>query len=99
MLDPFVPLIVTALSSRQVKVLSRGLQCLVWLLRLPLPSLPLSVDDLSIKLFELLRQYARAGAATGVNRELVLSAFKVSLWCICDLYHAVVKSGLLWSFF
>ncbi len=86
MLDPFVPLIVAALSSRQVKVLSRGLQCLVWLLRLPLLSIASSVDVMSTKLFELLRQYARAGAATGGNRELVLSAFKVCVCVfVCDL--------------
>ncbi len=78
MLDPFITLLTNSLTSRHIKVLSRGLQALLWLLRLPLPSLPSHVEELSSHIFELLRQYARAGAATGANRELVLSAFKVS---------------------
>ena len=77
MVDPFVSLLSNSLSSRHVKVISRALQGLVWLVRLPLPSLPSCVEELSGQLFELLRQYARAGAAVGPNRELVLSAFKV----------------------
>ena len=77
MLDPFVSLLTDSLSSRHVKVLSRALQCLVWTVRMPLPSLDTHIDVISTHLFELLRRYARAGAAVGSNRELVLSAFKV----------------------
>lgn len=77
MLDPFVPLLAESLGSRHVKVLSRSLQCLVLLIRMPLPSLSSQIQTISSHLFEVLRKYARAGAAVGSNRELVLSAFKV----------------------
>ena len=77
MLDPFVPLLTKSLSSRHIKVLSRTLQCLVWVIRMPLPSLRRHIDEISTHLFGLLRRYARAGSAVGSNRELVHSAFKV----------------------
>ena len=77
MLDPFVPLLAKSLGSRHVKVLSRTLQCLVWIIRMPLPSLGSHMHEISTHLFGLLRRYARAGAAVGSNRELVNSSFKV----------------------
>lgn len=82
MLDPFIPLLVKSLSSRHIKVLSRVLQCLVWTIRLPLPSLGSHINEISTHVFGLLRRYARTGSAVGSNRELVHSAFKVrfSLW-------------------
>ena len=79
MLDPFVSLLSSSLSSRHVKLLTRSLQCLTWVVRLPLPSLEDHMTDISAHLFELLRRYARSGAAVGSNRELVLSAFKVRM--------------------
>ena len=77
MLDPFVALLSKTLSSPHSKVLTRALHCLVWVVRLPLPSLEVHVDDISVQLFALLRRYARAGMAVGNNRELVTSSFKV----------------------
>ena len=77
MLDPFVPLLTKSLGSRHVKVLSRTLQCLIWIMRMSLPSLGSHMNEISAHLFGLLRRYARAGAAVGSNRELVNSAFKV----------------------
>ena len=82
MLDPFVPLLRDTLtSSPHAKVLSRTLHCLVWLTRLPLPSLPAHVEDIAGQLFALLQKYGRTGvgvaAAAGSSKELVLSAFKV----------------------
>lgn len=77
MLDPFVPLLAKSLSSRHIKVLSRALQCLVWIVRMPLPSLGSHINEISTHLFGLLRRYARAGTAVGSNRELVHSSFKV----------------------
>ena len=82
MLDPFVPLLTKSLSSRHIKVLSRTLQCLVWVMRMPLPSLGSHINEISTHLFGLLRRYARAGAAVGSNRELVNSAFKVHTYDI-----------------
>ena len=77
MLDPFIPLLKDTLSSPHTKVLSRALHCLVWVVRLPLPSLLVHVDPITVQLFGLLQRYARAGMAVGSNKELVLSAFKV----------------------
>lgn len=77
MLDPFVSLLSESLSSPHSKVLCRALHCLVWVVRLPLPSLEEHVDPISLQLFAFLRRYARAGMAVGNNRELVTSSFKV----------------------
>lgn len=85
MLDPFVPLLAKSLSSPNIKVLSRTLQCLVWIIRMPLPSLANHIDEISHHLFGLLRRYARAGSAVGSNRELVHSAFKVYYSNIADV--------------
>ncbi len=83
MLDPFVPLLSASLTSPHVKVLCRSLHCLVWVLRLPLPSLDDHLEDIAVQLFALLRKYARAGMGVGNNREMVLSAFKVGCCCCC----------------
>lgn len=80
MLDPFVPLLSSSLSSStHAKVLCRTLQCLVWVVRLPLRSLSTHLDDIISHIFNLLRRYARAGLAVGENKELVLSSFKVQI--------------------
>ena len=78
MLDPFVSLLSDSLTSRHIKVLSRTLQCLVWVVRMPLPSLDTHIHAISSRLFDILKRYARAGAATvGSNRDLALAGFKV----------------------
>lgn len=79
MLDPFLPLLTSSLSSRHTKVLTHCLHCLLPLLRLPLPSLGASVHRVVAGLFGVLRKYARAGEVIGANRELVIAAFKVEL--------------------
>ena len=78
MLDPFVPLLTSSLSSQNVKLLSRSLHCISALLRLPLPALEENMSDISSCLFEVLRKYARSGAV-GANRELIFAAFKVHI--------------------
>lgn len=90
MLDPFIPLLNATLSSPHTKVLCRALHCLVWLVRLPLPSLDTYVDPVSEQLFGLLQRYARAGMAVGNNRELVLSAFKVRNDYTCFVVVSIV---------
>ena len=87
MLDPFVQLLSSSLSSPHPKVLSRALQGLTWVLRLPLPSLDAAHQEgVAQQLFGILRKYARTGLGTGSNRELVLSAFKVRSWLTCFLF-------------
>ena len=78
MLDPFLPLLTSSLTSRHTKVLTHSLHSLLPLLRLPLPSLAPNVHRLVSALFGVLRKYARSGEITGSNRELVIAAFKVS---------------------
>ena len=104
MLDPFVPLLTKSLGSRHIKVLSRTLQCLIWIMRMSLPSLGSYMNEISTHLFGLLRRYARAGAAVGSNRELVNSAFKVHMydlivwWCNDELWCHQAMTVILRDF-
>lgn len=88
MLDPFVPLLTESLASRHVRVLSRTLHCLTSLLRLPLPSIETHVHTLSDHLLEILKKYARVGAAAVTsNRELAIAAFKVGRFHLGGKWH------------
>lgn len=61
MLDPFVSLLISCLDSREVKVITGALQCLLWVLRFPLPSVDAQAGQLTKHLFLLLRDYASWG--------------------------------------
>ncbi|KAM4881703.1 small subunit processome component 20 homolog [Thomomys bottae] len=76
MLDPFVSLLIDCLDSMDVKVITGALQCLIWVLRFPLPSIEKNAGQLTKHLFLLLKNYARHGAAKGQNFHLVVSCFK-----------------------
>uniref|UniRef100_H0V054 UTP20 small subunit processome component n=1 Tax=Cavia porcellus TaxID=10141 RepID=H0V054_CAVPO len=76
MLDPFVSLLISCLDSREVKVITGALQCLLWVLRFPLPSVDAQAGQLTKHLFLLLRDYARLGAARGPNFHLAVNCFK-----------------------
>uniref|UniRef100_A0A8C2VK88 UTP20 small subunit processome component n=1 Tax=Chinchilla lanigera TaxID=34839 RepID=A0A8C2VK88_CHILA len=76
MLDPFVSLLISCLDSRDVKVITGALQCLLWVLRFPLPSIDATAGQLTRHLFLLLKSYARLGAARGPNFHLVVNCFK-----------------------
>ncbi|XP_006871187.1 PREDICTED: small subunit processome component 20 homolog [Chrysochloris asiatica] len=76
MLDPFVSLFLDCLGSMDVKVITGTLQCLIWVLRFPLPSLETKAEQLTKHLFLLLKDYAKLGAAKGQNFHLVVSCFK-----------------------
>ncbi|XP_023572579.1 small subunit processome component 20 homolog isoform X2 [Octodon degus] len=76
MLDPFVSLLISCLDSRDVKVSTGALQCLIWVLRFPLPSIDARAGQLAKHLFLLLKNYARLGAARGPNFHLVVNCFK-----------------------
>eukprot|EP00731_Ephydatia_muelleri_P001007 Em0001g1007a len=85
MLDPFVSLLSQTLSSQDVKVTSRAALCLIWVVRMPLPSLVTHIGSIATSLFNILRRYARAGAAAvGNNRELVVAAFKAMTVVVRD---------------
>ncbi|XP_045409087.1 small subunit processome component 20 homolog [Lemur catta] len=76
MLDPFVSLLINCLGSRDVKVITSALQCLIWVLRFPLPSIETHAEKLTKHLFLLLKEYAKLGAARGQNFHLVVNCFK-----------------------
>ncbi|XP_040840145.1 small subunit processome component 20 homolog isoform X1 [Ochotona curzoniae] len=76
MLDPFVPLLIDCLASRDVKVTTGALQCLIWVLRFPLPAIDTKAEKLTKHLFLLLKNYAKLGAARGQNFHLVVNCFK-----------------------
>lgn len=76
MLDPFVSVLINCLGAQDVKVITGALQCLIWVLRFPLPSIATKADQLTKHLFLLLKNYARLGAARGQNFHLVVNCFK-----------------------
>lgn len=76
MLDPFVSVLINCLGARDVKVITGALQCLIWVLRFPLPSIETKAGQLTKHLFLLLKNYARLGAARGQNFHLVVNCFK-----------------------
>uniref|UniRef100_G3TAG9 UTP20 small subunit processome component n=1 Tax=Loxodonta africana TaxID=9785 RepID=G3TAG9_LOXAF len=76
MLDPFVSLLIDCLGSMDVKVITGTLQCLIWVLRFPLPSIETKAEQLTKHLFLLLKDYAKLGAAKGQNFHLVVNCFK-----------------------
>lgn len=60
-----------------IQVVTISLRCVSWLVKFPLPSLNHCVPTMGKLLFNLLKNYAKAGAKVGENFEMVLSAFKV----------------------
>ena len=60
------------------QVITGALQCLIWVLRFPLPSIETKAEQLTKHLFLLLKDYAKLGAAKGQNFHLVVNCFKVS---------------------
>ncbi|XP_068951330.1 small subunit processome component 20 homolog [Petaurus breviceps papuanus] len=76
MLDPFTPLLIDCLKSRDAKVITGALQSLIWVLKFPLPSIVKNSEKLTKQLFLLLKDYARLGAAKGQNFHLVVNCFK-----------------------
>ncbi|XP_070267007.1 small subunit processome component 20 homolog [Myotis yumanensis] len=76
MLDPFVSLLIDCLGSMDVKVITGALQCLIWVLRFPLPSIETKAEQLTKHLFLLLKDYAKLGAARGQNFHMVVNCFK-----------------------
>lgn len=58
-------------------MITGALQCLIWVLRFPLPSIEAQAGQLMKHLFLLLKNYARLGAARGPNFHLVVNCFKV----------------------
>jgi U3 small nucleolar RNA-associated protein 20 len=88
-LDPLWPLVLDSLGSAHAPVITAGLKCLAWLLRLPLASLrdESSVAGLTRRVFALLRKFG--GGATdnskGEHYDLVATASKLLVVLIRDI--------------
>lgn len=59
------------------QVITEALQAFIWILKFPLPAVEQNYDQLTKQLFVLLKDYAKAGAAHGMNFLLVQNCFKV----------------------
>lgn len=79
-IDPFVPVFKNCLTSRHVKMCTLTIQCLSWVMRYDLPAMQENIEDIAGCMFELLHKYAAAGLSKGDNFDLVVAAFKVSLY-------------------
>lgn len=90
MLDPFVVLLTDCLKSKYNKVVTISLRCVSWLVKFPLPSLNKHVPTMGKLLFNILKNYAKAGAKVGENFEMLLSAFKAMTVVIRDFKQFTV---------
>lgn len=87
-----------------LQVITGALQCLLWVLRFPLPSVDAQAGQLTKHLFLLLKDYARLGAARGPNFHLAVNCFKVRgrwapwlvlLWRARPPWHQVPRLSAL----
>ena len=62
-----------------LQVVTISLRCVSWLVKFPLPSLNKHVPTMGKLLFNILKNYAKAGAKVGENFEMLISAFKVRM--------------------
>ncbi|XP_065909347.1 small subunit processome component 20 homolog isoform X2 [Dysidea avara] len=96
MMDPFVELLTNLLTSRHPTVLTMVLRCITWMLRLTLPSLDTHIATITASVFDVLRNYARAGAsASGSNQKLVTSAFKAMTVLVRDCISQEISDAQL----
>ncbi|PSN56059.1 hypothetical protein C0J52_11812, partial [Blattella germanica] len=72
-LDPMVPILCECLTAQHVKLTTKGLKCLSWILKLDLPSLKANMNSISVAVFKLLHKYAAAGLSKGDNFDLVVA--------------------------
>ncbi|XP_065052935.1 small subunit processome component 20 homolog isoform X2 [Rhopilema esculentum] len=95
MLDPYVTVLIQCLKSKYNRIIILAAKSMALLIRFPLPSLQTNTKTLATLLFKLLKNYARIGAGTGDNYELVLSTFKAMTVIIRDNKHYKVTEEQL----
>ncbi|XP_048012718.1 small subunit processome component 20 homolog isoform X1 [Megalobrama amblycephala] len=94
MLDPFVSLLLDCLNSMHVKVITEALQAFIWILKFPLPAVEQNYDQLTKQLFVLLKEYAKAGAAHGMNFLLVQNCFKAITVLVKSVRKQITETQL-----
>lgn len=95
MLDPFVKLLIDCLNSMHVKVITEALQSFTWILKFPLPAVDENAEKLTKQLFVLLKDYAKAGAATGENFHLVVNCFRsITMLVLCTKNYKITDKQL-----
>ena len=70
-----------------------SLRCVSWLVKFPLPSLNKHVPTMGKLLFNILKNYAKAGAKVGENFEMLISAFKVRMRVLS--FRILIKENVL----
>ncbi|XP_034382098.1 small subunit processome component 20 homolog isoform X2 [Cyclopterus lumpus] len=95
MLDPFVPLLIDCLNSMHVKVITEALLAFTWLFKFPLPAVQQNVNQLTMQLFVLLKDYSKAGAARGENFLLVQNCFKAITILVKNVKHNQISETQL----
>ena len=84
MLDPFVELLVSSITSKHTRLVTLTIRCITMLVRFPLPALRDAMNDVTKHIFKIIKKYARAGAAKGDNHEMIVSSFKAMTTIIRD---------------
>ena len=85
-LDPFLPILLSFLSSSHVTLITASLKCLLWLLKFPLASLDSpKVMEFTNKVFDLLNKFGAGTDGKGENHDLVVIASKLLVVLIRDV--------------
>ncbi|CAB3374755.1 Hypothetical predicted protein [Cloeon dipterum] len=94
-LDPFIRVLVQSLESKHVKLTVLSLQCLAWLLKLPLPSLKENVVTITESIFGILHKYSGCDQSAGELFEMVNGAFKAVSVVVREVeYHDISKEQI-----
>lgn len=94
MLDPFVAVALSSMSSKHGRIITLTLRCISMMVRFALPSLKKEMPRLAKNLFKTIKKYGRVGAGQGENFEMIFSAFKAMTVIIRDHKLSVTNKQL-----
>ncbi|RXM33406.1 Small subunit processome component 20-like [Acipenser ruthenus] len=78
-----------------LRVITEALQSFTWILKFPLPAVDENAEKLTKQLFVLLKDYAKAGAATGENFHLVVNCFRsITMLVLCTKNYKITDKQL-----
>ena len=85
-LQPFLPILMTFLSSSHVTLITASLRSLLWILKFPLPGLDRAkILEFTNKVFDLLNKFGAGTDGKGENHDLVVVASKLLVVLIRDV--------------